>query len=214
MDNELTKEQEIARNKELIKKYPWLLPHNRWTDKVSDDYDYSYTELDAMPDGWRKSFGEEMCEEIQKELEKCNAVEGYRILQIKEKYAMLRWYDSGSPIGILSEVDDIVKVKDWKDGPKSDFKENFWRQVKSDEDGNYVFEHRKILYRCKIYDIINKYESLSKRICIHCGKPATKVSVGWISPWCDECAKKIEDYERFVDINDYYKVEDSSDEVE
>lgn len=45
-------------NKQLVEKYPFLLPRNRWTGKVQEDYDYSYTELDGMPDGWRKAFGE------------------------------------------------------------------------------------------------------------------------------------------------------------
>ena len=52
-------------NKQLVKKYPFLLPRNRWTGKVPKEYDYSYTELDDMPDGWRKAFGEQMCEEIK-----------------------------------------------------------------------------------------------------------------------------------------------------
>ena len=34
---------DIEKNKELIKKYPFLLPRNVWTDKVPEDYDYSYT---------------------------------------------------------------------------------------------------------------------------------------------------------------------------
>ena len=45
-------------NKQLCEKYPFLLPRNRWTGLVHPDYDYSYTELDAMPTGWRKAFGE------------------------------------------------------------------------------------------------------------------------------------------------------------
>ena len=28
-------------NKQLIAKYPWLLPYNRFTGKVPDDYDYN-----------------------------------------------------------------------------------------------------------------------------------------------------------------------------
>lgn len=39
----------------------------------------------------------------------------------------------------------------------------------------------------KIYDIIRKYEEISAKTCIVCGKPATKMSTGWISPYCDDC---------------------------
>lgn len=40
-------------------------------------------------------------------------------------------------------------------------------------------------------DIIEKYELLSEKTCCVCGAPATKISTGWISPFCDECAKEI-----------------------
>ena len=38
----------------------------------------------------------------------------------------------------------------------------------------------------EVQDIISKYEKLSRNTCIVCGKPATKISGGWISPFCDE----------------------------
>ena len=201
----MTKEEKevVERNKELIAKYPWLLPHNRFSDKIADDYDYSYTELDAMPDGWRKAFGEQMCEEIQKELEKFDYVDKYRILQIKEKFGFLHWYDSGAPIGKLSDVDETVVVDEWKNQPKSDYKENYWYYVGMNEEGKYIFEHRKILELCKIPEIISKYEDISEKTCIICGKPATKMSVGWISPWCDDCASN-NNYEKYVPIEEYF----------
>lgn len=125
-------------NKQLCEKYPFLLPRNRWTGLVHPDYDYSYTELDAMPNGWRKAFGEQMCEEIKEELEKHNILDKYRISQIKEKYGRLCWYDFGCTEKMLHEI-------------------------------------------------IPKYEELSKHTCICCGKPATKMTLGWISPYCDDC---------------------------
>lgn len=55
----------------------------------------SYTELDDMPDGWRKAFGIQMCKEIKKALKKKKgALRHYRIVQIKEKFGGLRWYDN------------------------------------------------------------------------------------------------------------------------
>lgn len=38
-----------------------------------------------------------------------------------------------------------------------------------------------------IYAVTDKYEKLSARTCIICGKPATRITTGWISPYCDEC---------------------------
>lgn len=92
------------KNKELIERFPFLMPHNRWTDKVPEDFDYSYTELDAMPDGWRKAFGEHMCEEIREELVRVDYLQKYRITQIKEKYGTLRWYDFGCIERMLREI--------------------------------------------------------------------------------------------------------------
>lgn len=127
--------EEIKRNKELIKEYPFLLPRNRWTGKVVEDYDYSYTEIDAMPIGWRKAFGDQMLKELKEALG--DFADKYRITQIKEKYGELRWYDFGNT----------------KEG----------------------------------FEVISKYQKLSNYTCIVCGKPATKVTTGWISPFCDDC---------------------------
>lgn len=93
-------------NRKLIKRYPFLMPRSRWTDKVSKDYDYTYTELDAMESGWRKAFGIQMCEEIRQELIKFNFLYKYRIMQIKEKFGELRWYDWCVPKD--SHLDDII----------------------------------------------------------------------------------------------------------
>ncbi len=142
-------------NKALCEKYPFLIPSNRWSGKrvteAADggywpgspehvpDYDYEYTELDSMPDGWRIAFGEQLCAELKDALVKANYLDKYRITQIKEKFGALRWYDNGNT----------------KEG----------------------------------YDVLSKYEALSERTCIRCGKPATKITTGWISPFCDDCCE-------------------------
>lgn len=42
----------------------------------------------------------------------------------------------------------------------------------------------------EVQDIISKYENISWNTCIMCGKPATKITAGWISPYCDDCFPK------------------------
>lgn len=133
-------------NRNLVERFPFLLPRNRWTGEVSEDYDYSYTELDAMPEGWRKAFGEQLCEELKAELVKAGCLNEYRIAQIKEKYGSLCWYDFGATEKILSEI-------------------------------------------------VPKYERLSQRTCIKCGASATRITTGWISPYCDSCVPKSPDGE-------------------
>lgn len=39
-----------------------------------------------------------------------------------------------------------------------------------------------------VQEIISKYEDISYHTCVVCGKPATKLSTGWICPYCDEHA--------------------------
>ena len=39
----------------------------------------------------------------------------------------------------------------------------------------------------ELYNVIDKYEQISYRTCGVCGKPATKISKGWIYPYCDDC---------------------------
>ena len=59
--------------------------------------------------------------------------------------------------------------------------------------------------------ILPKYEELSERTCIKCGKPATKISQFWISPWCDFCSEQIND--TCVSIEEWFK-EDNNEESE
>lgn len=153
-EDTLACEKFMNENQALIERFPFLLPRNRWTGEVVPDYDYDYTELDMMPQGWRIAFGKQMCEEIREELVRANYLDKYRIVDIKEKWGILHWYDFGCTDKMMREI-------------------------------------------------IPKYEHLSARTCIKCGKPATKISQSWISPWCDECAKSIQD--RFVSVDEWFK---------
>lgn len=42
-------------------------------------------------------------------------------------------------------------------------------------------------YNDEINKVISKYSKLSEKTCIRCGKQATWISKGWISPYCDDC---------------------------
>ena len=99
-------------NRELCRRFPFLIPHNRWTDNIIEDWDFEYTELDSMPDGWRIAFGEQMCEELEQELEKIGKQDKWRIMQLKEKYGFLHlyanWYTENIN-KIISKYEDISK---------------------------------------------------------------------------------------------------------
>lgn len=53
----------------------------------------------------------------------------------------------------------------------------------------------------ELYNIIDKYESLSWNTCIKCGKPATHTSKGWISPYCEDCVNNSKDPSRYIKRN-------------
>lgn len=104
MDKEL--KERIKRNKELVKKYPFLvIKINPWTGEklYKKDYDYEYIWWDDIPDGWREAFGEQMCDELLEILKKADCVDKYEIVQIKEKFGGLRWYDNGVPESVKDE---------------------------------------------------------------------------------------------------------------
>lgn len=135
------------RNIHYIKNYGYAI----WFYIVEFVYKYilqffhcvpTYTEWDAIPDGWNKAFGKEFLQELGAAVKKLPREDRrkFRIQQIKEKYGSLRVYTNfGSP---------------------------------------------------EIYDIIAKYEDISYHTCIGCGKPATKLTGGYILPYCDDCFAK------------------------
>lgn len=55
-------------------------------------------------------------------------------------------------------------------------------------------------YTEELDNVLSKYEKLSERTCIICGASATKISTGWISPYCSSCAGRIK-FRNFVDID-------------
>lgn len=120
----------------LIKIFDWINEYPLQIFHCIPDY----TELDAMPKGWRKAFGIQMCKDIKKALKKHKYLYKYRIVDIKEKFGTLRWYDAGAPK--------------------------------------------------EVYELIDKYEILSSKICIECGEPVKYITQGWISPYCKQCVPK------------------------
>ena len=85
-------------NKELIEKYPFLLPRNVWTDELDKDYDYSYCWFkNNIPHGWWKRWGLAYLDDLKEVLEKYDFLDKFRFLQVKEKYGGLRAYNSGAP---------------------------------------------------------------------------------------------------------------------
>lgn len=87
----------------LTDKYPYLIPRNSWTGEVIEDYDYTYTEMWALPDGWHRLFLL-FCKNLKPHLEKANFLDKFYFTQLKEKYGTMRIYTSGVP----DSVNDLI----------------------------------------------------------------------------------------------------------
>ena len=61
-------------------------------------------------------------------------------------------------------------------------------------------------YGNKSEEVLEKYGELSRFICKNCGKPATKISRGWVSPYCDDCATNLRIHETFTPIEECYEM--------
>ena len=98
--NNLTREEVI----EITNRYPYLLPRNVWTDKLPDDYDYTYIRYLEIPDGWNELFSQ-LCEDIRQPLIDAKYLKKFRFIQVKEKYNRLECYNLGAP----TEVHNIIR---------------------------------------------------------------------------------------------------------
>ena len=85
------------RNRELVEEYPWL-----------DIGDEQLTLLDTLPMGWHDLILD-MCKEIKRELVKYDLVSKYQVVEAKEKWYELRWYDGLCDLSPMpSAITDIV----------------------------------------------------------------------------------------------------------
>ena len=66
MNKRIKKKRIQLNNKKLVKRYPFLLAKNIWTNKPSKNHDYSYTLADDILPGWRKAFGKDFFEELSR----------------------------------------------------------------------------------------------------------------------------------------------------
>lgn len=87
----------------ILKVMEWFYHHPlQWIHCIP-----MYTELDALDKGWRLKFGKQICKDIKKSLLREGGrrrLKEYRIMQIKEKYGFLHWYDAGGNIEIMQEI--------------------------------------------------------------------------------------------------------------
>lgn len=147
--------------------------------------------------------------------------------QLCERFPFLKWYGDPLYLGYSENTTDYSFT--WEDEIPSGWRKAFcpqmWEELKSIlEKADYVDKFRFAQIKEKygtlrlyhdgvpeeIFEEIcaweSKYDRLSENVCIHCGKPAKYMTLGWITFICEECAQKHkqscikkEDIEAFYD---------------
>jgi hypothetical protein len=117
-------------------------------------------------DGWYELL-RSMCSEIVSAYEQEGRAVDIRVLQVKEKFGMLRFYHA------YSDADEEISALDAADGLSIRFQPG-----RSD-------------FHKKIDGIIEKWETKSANVCMSCGKPGKlRNGLSWIQTQCNDCYKK------------------------
>ena len=109
MNKRIKKKRIRLKNKQLCKRYPFLISRNVWTGKIIKN-NYDYTQLDEFPKGWLKAFGYQMLEEIREDCIEHDYLDKLIVFQIKEKFGGLRVYVNFH----IKELDELIDKAEQK----------------------------------------------------------------------------------------------------
>lgn len=142
-------------------------------------------------------------------------IEKYPFLKVKDTYTAGTWtncwLDDLEPGWRAAFGEDLAKELDKaikEDGCEDTFE---FVQIKEKYASLRLYADG---YGDKTKEVLAKYEELSKYICGHCGQVATRITRGWVYPFCDKCARKIG--QPTVPIEEFYETtyEDILDEID
>jgi len=89
-------------------------------------------------------------------------------------------------MNLVHDIDRFLKEHDIKDYHIDQVKEK-WGELCWYDNGPK-----------ELHEIIERYEYISYNTCIVCGKDASYISQGWISPYCNDCVNEIEKHKPHV----------------
>lgn len=119
-------------------------------------------------------------------------------------YKVINWIDSEILDRILF-IPTFTELDAMEPGWRKAFGIQMCKEIKAQlKKDHYLYQYRIAQIKEKfgylhwydegssreVQDIISKYEDISWNTCLVCGKPATKITSGWISPYCDDCFPK------------------------
>ena len=113
MNKRQRKKQIKMRNKPLIKRYPFLLPRNVFSDKIPSNYNYEYTEYDDLLKGWQIGFGKFLLDDLRTACLKTGRLYKLRIEQLKEKYGIMCLYCNAATQEIYDVINDYEYISQY-----------------------------------------------------------------------------------------------------
>lgn len=126
----------------------------------------------------------------------------------KYPFIAIKEYDFDNDIYYIDENSEFTWLDCMPDGWRIAFGEQLCEELKEALD-EYDYTDKYVIIQvkekfgelriydngipkgCRAWDVISKYTEMSRLTCHVCGKPATKISLGYILPWCDICSRKI-----------------------
>ena len=78
--------------------------------ELENKYDFlkKYNYLECLPTGWVLCFGKLFCEDLAVAID-VDGIKNYQVLQAKEKFGELRWYDNGGET-VQKVIDDYAHL--------------------------------------------------------------------------------------------------------
>lgn len=171
----------------LCIKFPFLYPRNRWTGKHYNNWKL----LEYHRNNWESAYT------LNKETYKWEIKNRWLAIKIKLTDFLNDFLWIFHCLPTYTELDSM------EIGWRRAFGIQMCKEIKvALKKNHYLYKYRITDIKEKfgglrwydagapkeVYDIITKYEQISYRTCIMCGKPATYISRGWISPYCSDCA--------------------------
>lgn len=222
----LNKIKKIISSCILCIRFPFLYPRNRFTDKHYNNWKIIEFHRKHFNDAFKAIPLEEIDEKAKAEINNRKR-QRYHLLELFEikkgkkflayKIMFLDWLNE-KPFQWFHIIPTYTELDMMPTGWRKAFGIQMCKEVKAQllKDGG-----RKLLRKYRItqikekygtlrwyctwgsnslYHILDRYEDLSAKICIKCGKPAEVISTGWISPYCKNCIGNRDS----ISIEEYY----------
>lgn len=199
----------IINNIILCIRFPFLYPRDISTNKHYTNWKIREKQKKIFSKWWEyaqenknkylKKFGPE-CTFLNGEYIKPSYIMKLVPLRYKFVYNFYKWYESF--LGLFHCIPTYTLLDEMPKGWRKAFGIQMCKKMAKQlrKEGH--------LYKCRILQIKEKYGELrwymegissnvshiiedytitSQHTCINCGKPAKWLSIGWISPYCDDC---------------------------